>query len=352
MGTGRACHGRWRYVSAVPQRRRRTTLRDVAEASGLSTATVSYALRGLQVPAATQTRVRAVARDLGYQVNPIARALASGRTGNVGVLFGSLEDLWQQGLAVALSRALLAQDRHALIVDANGDRDRERDLVHQLSDSQVDAVLVSPLDPAADYWGELIVSTPLVTIGDALPSAPGAGCVLFDNRRGVATALGHLAVLGHRRITVLTQSLPSTPDRPADTLAAELGADLGLDIVLVHSAPSIALAADAAERALSGPDRPTAVFALSDSLAYGAYVAARRLGLTIPDELSVLGYDDHQTSELVAPPLSTFSWDMPGIVAAATAGIAAAVDGGPAQRSVFSPWLRSRASTTSARRSA
>lgn len=320
-------------------------MRDVAEASGLSTATVSYALRGLQVPAATQVRVRAVARDLGYQVNPIARALASGRSGNVGVLFGSLEDLWQQGLAVALSRALLAQDRHALIVDANGDRDRERQLAHSLGDSQVDAVLVSPLDPAADYWAELMVETPVVTIGDALRSAPDAGCVLFDNRRGVATALGHLSVLGHRRVAVLTPSLPGAPDRPADTLAAELGGELGLEITLVHSAPSTVLAADAAARALSAPDRPTAVFALSDSLAYGVYLAARRLGLAIPDQLSVLGYDDHQTSELVAPPLSTFSWDLPGIVAAATAGIAAAVAGGPAQRAVFAPWLRSRSST-------
>ena len=75
-------------------RARRATLRDVADATGLSMASVSYALRGLQVSQETQERVRRAAADLGYTVNPIARALAGGQSGLVGVLCGSLEDLW------------------------------------------------------------------------------------------------------------------------------------------------------------------------------------------------------------------------------------------------------------------
>ncbi len=78
----------------VTERRRRPTLRDIADETGLSTAAVSYALRGLQVTPHTQRRVREVADRLGYHVDPIARALASGRTGYVGVLCGSLDDLW------------------------------------------------------------------------------------------------------------------------------------------------------------------------------------------------------------------------------------------------------------------
>jgi LacI family transcriptional regulator len=105
----------------VRERAKRVTLRDVADESGLSMAAVSYALRGLHVPEETQRRVREVAERLGYQVDPIARALASGRTGYVGMLCGSLEDIWQQNVAATLGRALLDTGRHALIVDASND---------------------------------------------------------------------------------------------------------------------------------------------------------------------------------------------------------------------------------------
>lgn len=335
-----------RTLLVVPQRRRRTTLNDVAEAAGLSAATVSYALRGLQVPEETQARVREVARQLGYEVNPIARALASGRTGTIGVLFGSLEDLWQQDLAMGLSRALLAKERYAIIADANGDPEREEHLVRQLLDQHVDGILVSPLDPEADYWAELTAATAVVTIGDALPSAPDAGCVLFDNCRGVAIALGHLAEFGHHRVAVFTPALPRTPERPADLLATEIGAELGLEVTLVHAQASAMSAAAAADAILSAKDRPTAAFAMSDSMAYGVYLAAQRRRLRIPEDLSVLGYDDHLTSQLVAPALTTLSWDEAGIVAAGVDLMVSAIEVGNRQRrETFVPELQMRAST-------
>lgn len=331
------------------QRRRRTTLKDVAAATGLSSATVSYALRGLQVPRETQERVQAAARELGYEANPIARALASGRTGMVGVLSGSLADLWQQSLAVGLSRGLLARDRYAIIADANGDPDRERQLAGQLRDQQVDGVLVSPLDPAADHWADLSAAVPVVTIGDALVTAPRAGCVLFDNRHGVATALDHLAGLGHRRIAVLTPSLPSTPDRPAGVFAQEHGSELGLEVVLVGSPAAVAGAAEAASEVLRRQDRPTAMFCLSDSMAYGCYLAAARLGLCVPGDLSVLGYDDHEIAELVVPGLTTFGWDVDGIIESAVGQLVKAIDkGGRRQPRTFRPDLQERGSTARA----
>lgn len=335
------------------ERRRRTTLKDVAAATGLSTAAVSYALRGLQVPVETQERVRAAARELGYEVNPIARALASGRTGTVGVLCGSLADLWQQTLAVALSRALMEHDRYAIIADSGGDPDRERTLAAQLRDQHVDGVLVSPLDPAAEHWGELSAEVPVVTIGDALVSAPRAGRVLFDNRHGVAMALGHLADLGHRRIAVLSAALPTTPDRPAGAFAREHGAALGLDVLTVGSPASVAGAAAAAQEVLTTADRPTAMFCLSDSMAYGCYLAAHRLDLAVPGAVSVLGYDDHETAELVVPALTTFRWDGDGIVRAAVAQLVEAIEAGGERRSqTFRPELVARSSTGQCHRSA
>jgi LacI family transcriptional regulator len=103
---------------------------------------VSYALRGLQVPIETQKRVQQVAERLGYQADPIARALASGRTGYVGVLCGSLENIWQQALAAALGRGLLQGGRNGLVVDASNDLLLEASLAQRLVDQRVDALIL------------------------------------------------------------------------------------------------------------------------------------------------------------------------------------------------------------------
>ena len=191
---------------------------------------MSYALRGIQVSEETQERVRKVADELGYEANPIARALASGRTGMVGILGPSLEDLWQQRLVAEAGRALLAHDRYALILDAGGDPVRQRALATQLRDQQVDGLILSPVDPSDEFWTELAESLAIVSIGDALPGRGAAGEVLFDNRTGVRWALEHLHALGHRRIAVLRPPGSPTNDRPAEVYVGSEADRLGLDV--------------------------------------------------------------------------------------------------------------------------
>lgn len=310
----------------VTTRPKRATLRDVAEATGLSAAAVSYALRGLHLPEQTQERVRQAADELGYEVNTTARALALGRTGTVGVLCSSLEDLWQQRLVVELGRALLGYERFALIADAQGDPDRERTMVQQLRERQVDAAIVVPLDPAAPYWADLTQVLPVVTIGDPLPGVSTASEVLFDNRRAVALGLSHLAELGHRRVALLSPSLALITERPAETLARREAANLGLHLTVASSPASVDGAAAVAAGLLSTKNAPSAFFCLSDSIAYGVYVAAAELGLGVPAQLSVLGYDDHLMSRLMSPPLTTFRWDVEQIVTAAVPRVLAAME--------------------------
>ena len=327
-------------------RNKRATLREVAEATGLSTAAVSYALRGLQVSDETKERVRRAAADLGYEANPIARALAGGQTGLVGVLCGSLEDLWQQQLAAGIGRELLARDRYALILDAGGDPKRELAIAHQLRDQRVDGLIVSPVDPSADGWADLAETMPIVSIGDSLAAARTAGEVLFDNRAGVTLALEHLAGLGHRRLAVLTPSQASTPDRPAEVHVAAEAQRLGLAVSIVTSGHNLVAATAAARRVLKEKDRPTALFCFSDSIAYGAYAAAADLGLRIPRDLSVAGYDDHPVSGLLSPGLTTVGWEIGSIMRAAVRMVVAAIEGKPRrQRVTRPPALRSRAST-------
>src|SRR5215203_3879270 len=144
--------------------RHRTTIRELAEYTGLSPAAVSYALRGLQVSAETERRVREAAEELGYEADPIARALAGGATEVVGLLVGSLSDFWTQELERA----------------------------QRLVDQRIDGLVVVPLGPASGGWNSIARQVPTVTIGDALPGVAPAGEVVFDNALGVKQSLEHL----------------------------------------------------------------------------------------------------------------------------------------------------------------
>jgi LacI family transcriptional regulator len=324
------------------------TIKDVAAATGLSPAAVSYALRGVQTSPETQDRVRRAAEELGYTGNAVARALARGRTGLVGVLSGSLQDLGEQRFVETLGRRLGRHDLHMLVADARGEPKRERMLARQLADQLVDGLVISPLDPSDASWADIGEVLPIVTVGDAL-AGPTAGEVLFDNRAGVSMVLEHLHGLGHRRVAVLTPSRPSTPDRPAERVVAEVCEALALEATVVNSRHSIEEATAAASALLTRDPRPTAVFCLSDSIACGVYAAAAALGLEIPRDLSVAGYDNHPIAEVVAPSLTSVDWDLADVATSAAALLASAVAGRPRSgergRVRVSPSLVTRAST-------
>ncbi|MFP5315574.1 MAG: LacI family DNA-binding transcriptional regulator [Actinomycetes bacterium] len=319
----------------------RKTLQDVAEAAGLSKAATSYALRGIRVSEETGVRVRAIAAELGYSVDPIARALASGRSGNIGIV-GALQDRWRQGLAVMMSQALRERELSSLIADVGASPVREQEALLALTSQRVDGALVLPVDPSAQYWAELPAALRVVSIGDALTQRPDSGSVLFDNEYGVGTALRHLAELGHRDVGFVAPALPTTPGRPVEVLAQELGASMGVKVQMAYSSSTVTAAERAAHALLSAEQRPTALFCLSDAIAFGALSAARALSLAVPAELSILGFDDNELAPLVHPGLTTFGWDEQAIVDAAVLSLTEPASG---DRVVFRPVFIERGST-------
>ncbi|WP_020389087.1 LacI family DNA-binding transcriptional regulator [Kribbella catacumbae] len=305
---------------------RRPTLKDIAAETGLSMAAVSYALRGLQGTPETQARVQEAAERLGYQADPVARALASGRSGSVGVLCASLEDLWQQRLAAALGRELLAPDRNAWIIDSAGDADRQLQLAQHLVDHRADAIVVIPIDPAAKGWAAIAQQAPVIAIGDALPAAKAKSEVLFDNETGVSTALRRLADAGHRNVAVLSPSRRFEVERPAEEIAQRVASGLKLKVRIVPCPHDLAGATEVARELLTSSNRPTGILALADSMAFGVYAACKELGIQVPDDLSLLGYDDQPMSQLLSPPLSTFHWPLDDLVADVVSRVTSAVD--------------------------
>src|ERR671922_1772470 len=173
--------------------RHRTTIRELAEYTGLSPAAVSYALRGKRVTAETERRVREAAEELGYEADPIARTLAGGATGVVGLLVGSLADFWNQELVRAVQRELYGAARSTLVADADGEPARELELARRLIDQRVDGLVAVPIGRGGGGWESIAREVATVTIGDALPGLRPAGEVVFDNERGVQESLRHLS---------------------------------------------------------------------------------------------------------------------------------------------------------------
>lgn len=224
-------------------------------------------------------------------------------------------------------------------------------LAAQLRDQHVDGLIASPVDPADEFWPELAGSLPVVCVGDAIAAGRAAGEVLFDNRSGVRAALEHLGGLGHRRIAVLCPPGAPTADRPAETFVATESRRLGLNTSVVVCPYELIDATAVARGLLRSAQRPSAIFCLSDSIAYGVYAACRALEIAIPDEVSIIGYDDHPVSALLVPALSSFDWSSERVAAEAVGMVLAAIEGRPARRRiVIEPVPRLRESTGPNRR--
>jgi LacI family transcriptional regulator len=302
----------------------------------------------MQVSAETQRRVREAAQELGYEADPIARALAGGATTVVGLLVGSLADFWNQELVRAVQRELYAAGRSTLVADADGEPARELELAQRLVDQRVDGLVVMPIGPASGSWASIADQIPTVTIGDALPGVTAAGEVVFDHEEGVHQTLQHLRAAGHRTVTVLSWAVETSPDRQAERAVVSSAAALGLEARLVACAYSLNGSHPLALELLAGDDRPTAVLCLSDSIAYGVYAACAELGLSIPDDVAVAGFGDHPISRLLSPPLTSTVWDVEQVAGLATGFLLEALDADAAQatlREIVAPVLVTRAST-------
>ncbi len=280
-------------------RERPHNITDVARAAGVSVATVSRALRGLdRVSPATRARVLEVAEALDYVASPVATSLASGRTQVVGVVAPFLTRWFFSTIVSAIEKTLRKQGHHVLLFDLEADTfDQRLSLTQNMLWKRVDG-LISINIPMEQAEIDLVarLGLPLVAIGTPVP---GRACVRIDDAAAVRTATEHLIGLGHRRIAYVG-AVPAnaahiqTPQDRLSSFTATLS-DHGLerrpDWILGSDWTADAAAADA-HALLNSLDRPTAILAASDEMAIGVGATATRLGLKIPDDLSIIGIDD------------------------------------------------------------
>lgn len=282
------------------------TIRDVALRAGVSVATVSKVInQRYGVATDTSARVQAAIEDLGYEASLVAQSLRNHRTNVLGILVADLEPFSAELLKGAAD-AIRGSGFELVVYSACGRAgDRvgwERRYLSRLSGTLIDgAVLVTPTVVTAGGGAPIVAVDPHTGASD-LPTIDS------DNLRGAELATEHLLERGHRRIAMLTgrADLQSAQLREQGYRRALAAAGVPVDADLVRLGDYDPVTSqDSARRLLTAPDRPTAVFAANDVSAIATIEVAGELGLRVPEDLSVVGFDDIPESALCTPPLTT-----------------------------------------------
>ncbi|SFN92589.1 transcriptional regulator, LacI family [Streptomyces sp. cf124] len=288
---------------------KRVTLRDVAQAAGVSHQTVSRAINGKgEIDPATQQRVLEVARQLRYRPSRFGRGLVSPDVVSVGLIVPDVVNPFFPEFVAGVIAAADEREWQVLVASAENDRSRELDLVRSLG-QQVDALVGYISHPDAELE-PYVGNVPLVVVDRGLDSSQHA-LVHVDTATGVRAGMRHLVDRGHRRIGLIDCECASAPmvrRRAFLELVDEHALPVDEDwIVMGEQSPAGGATAFEALHA-AHPDL-TAVVAFNDLVAIGALRAARRLGVRVPDDCALVGYDGLSVVDLIDPPLTTLHLD-------------------------------------------
>jgi LacI family transcriptional regulator, galactose operon repressor len=288
------------------QVRPRVTIRDVAEKAGVSVATVSKVINDRYgVAAGTNAKVRAVIDELGYEASIVAQSLRNHRTNVIGILVADIEPFSAELLKGA-AKAMHETGFELVVYSAGGRAEKrvgwEARYLSRLSGTLIDGALLVTPTVVDVHYGAPIVAVDPHTGPSSLPTVDS------DNLRGAQLATEHLLALGHRRIAMVAgrPDLQSAQLREGGFRDAMCAAGVPVDEALVQVGnyePSAS--ADAARRLLALPEPPTAIFAANDMSAIATVGVAAELGLRVPEDLSVVGFDNIPESALTSPPLTT-----------------------------------------------
>ena len=313
-----------------PDAAREVTMKDIAKVAGVSQSTVSRVLSGappsVRITESTRQRITEVAHSLGFQPNPAARALRGARTMLLGVIVADITDPFFPGIVEAVSAAARSRGYNVVLGHARGRAREAVALKTVLETRHCDAIIL-----LGDMRGQPRV---LREVGESrVPSVSLAGgprpdtsisSIDVDDRQGIAAAMEYLVGLGHKRIAYIgPRPYGDFPARRTAYLELALMHHLdyhrGYDVVAENDAGS---GAAAFQTLMTMRLPPTAVIAATDVIAIGALNAAYRLGINVPRDVSVTGFDDLELTGFMVPPLTTVR--MPA-AAMANAAVSAAI---------------------------
>jgi len=278
-------------------------IKEVAQEAGVSTATVSRALRGLHhVNASTRSKIMDAAQKLNYPLTPIKAKTVTGRTNSVGVVAPYISRWYFSQVISGAEQALREAGLDLLLYNFSQMKGRERLFQHQLLRGRVDALIVISLPPTAEEFDSMLsLGIPIALVG---MDHPKCASVKIDDIAGARSATQHLVNQGHKQIGLMSGrpddpfnfSVPQDRRKGFMQVLVENGLEW-LPQREVHGDFTMHTAARAMDDLLARPNRPTAIFCESDEMALGAMQALRRHGLKAPEDISIVGFDGHEMAE-------------------------------------------------------
>ena len=311
-----------------PGRDRRPTLADVAARAGVSTALVSTVIRDVPgASAATRQRILQAADEIGYRPDARARLLRSNRSRLIGVTFG-VQHAFHGDLVSGLYEAADAEG-YEIALSAVTPRRDERRAVGSLLQDRCEAMILLGPDSPAGYLAELAGRCPVVVVARAV-SGRGVDVVRTADDEGLQQAVDHLVALGHRRIAHIDGGrAPGAAQRRRGYRQAMHRHGLDADILIVPGGLGEEDGAEAARQLLATVPRPTAVAVFNDRSATRLLDVFRNAGLSVPQDISVVGFDDSRFARLSHVDLTTVAQDAGRMATLAVARAIDRLDGTP-----------------------
>jgi DNA-binding LacI/PurR family transcriptional regulator len=290
---------------------RRPTIREVADAAGVSRSTVSRALSGRgYVAPPVRDRVRQAARELGYVPDATARHLRQQASRSIGVLVSDLNNPFYAGLAAGISQQARNRQYTMMLADDGGSPEVEAEVAEALVALRVAGVIVTPV--SAEVSTYLVRQQIPVVEVDRRFAAGACDAVMVDNESAARDVTTRLLELGHRRIALVIDEMHWTTglNRLAGYRAAFAGAGIPADdSLVVRVGWDVEAARKEAHVLLGRAEPPTAIFAANNVLAEAVWRAAAELGLSIPGQLSLVAFDDVPWMSLVRPGVTAVAQD-------------------------------------------
>jgi LacI family transcriptional regulator len=288
----------------------RATIRDIAKLAGVSIATVSRVINDRpDVAPETRDAVLRHIKEHNFTSNRSARALSSGRTGLIGFTVPMVQSDYFAAILAGASEALYEQEMRAVLCTTLHEYEREVSLIERLIDGATDgAIILLPEESSAELRALKAHGYPFVVADPREPLDDGIPVVSAAHSAGAKAAVEHLLRLGHRRIALITgpRGWTSTEERLGGYQTALAAAGVLPSAELVAAGDfRIGGGRVAATALLELPHPPTAIFASNDNMAIGALQVARERGLRVPEDLSVVGFDDSESAAIVTPALTT-----------------------------------------------
>jgi len=286
-------------------------MKDVAERAGVSASTVSHVMNGTRkVSEGAREGVLSAIEELEYRPNLLAKGLKTRRTFTVGLLISDIQNPFFTSVVRGVEDVALSRGYHLFLCNTDEDPSREDEYITELANKGVDGLIVASSAPRHNHASRLRAGNAPFVFMDREVEGVEADAIRVDNRLGMRLIAEHLTELGHERIAMISGPLDRASGheryRGLKDALSDLGSDLD-DALVRFGDFRTSSGHEGAEDLLNLSPPPTALVTANNQMTLGALLAIRELGLRIPEDVSVVGFDDAEWASLVSPPLTALA---------------------------------------------